>query len=117
MPFSMGSPLGWGLSCSFFEPFLAGPAALLFDDGALVGTGLSFELELCEFERAFSPFVDEDVSLPDLRLRPSLGMASECEGSWNAEGERIYEGCWSITSGGQLWYVDTSEMCSIRKEA
>lgn len=45
-----------------------------FDDVARVGTGLSLELELCEFERAFSPFVEEEVSLLDLRLRLSPGM-------------------------------------------
>ena len=40
-----------------------------------VGTGLSFEEELCEFDRAFSPFVDEDDSLLDRRFRRSPGIS------------------------------------------
>ena len=59
---------------SFVACFFGGKA-LLFDDVALVGTGLSLlEPELVEFERAFSPFVDEDDSLLDLRLRLSPGI-------------------------------------------
>ena len=57
------------------DPFFAG-SALPFDEELLVGTGLSlFEAELCEFDLAFSPLVDEDDSdLLDLRLRLSAGM-------------------------------------------
>ena len=52
---------------------------MLFDDDARVGTGLSLlELELWEFERVFSPFVDEGVSLLDLRVRLSPGMMVGC---------------------------------------
>ena len=76
-PFSIGSlPFAWGLSpeISFVACFLGG-RALLFDDVALVGTGLSLlDPELVEFERAFSPFVDEDDSLLDLRFRLSPGI-------------------------------------------
>ncbi len=78
-PFSIGSePFVWGLSppTSFPEGFFEG-TALLFDDVALVGTGLSLlEPELVEFERAFSPFVEDDVSLLDLRFRLSPGIVA-----------------------------------------
>ena len=48
---------------------------LLFDEVALVGTGLSLlEPELVEFDRAFWPFVEDDVSLLDLRFRLSPGI-------------------------------------------
>lgn len=55
---------------------------LFFDDEVLafvevvrVGTGLSLELELCELDLAFSPLVDDDVSLLDRRFRRSLGIS------------------------------------------
>ncbi len=48
---------------------------MLFDDIALVGTGLSLlDPELVEFDRAFSPFVEDDDSLLDLRFRLSPGI-------------------------------------------
>lgn len=48
---------------------------MLFDEVARVGTGLSLlEPELVEFERAFSPFVEDDESLLDLRFLLSPGM-------------------------------------------
>ena len=48
---------------------------LFFDDVALVGTGLSlFELELVEVEGAFSPFVEDDDSLSDLKFLLSPGI-------------------------------------------
>ena len=50
-------------------------------DDVRVGTGLSLlELELWESDRVFSPFVDEEDSLLDLRVRPSPGI-SEAAGS------------------------------------
>lgn len=52
-------------------------AALDLDDVDRVGTGLSFALELWEFDRAFSPFVDDDVSLLERRFRRSPGMSEE----------------------------------------
>ena len=49
--------------------------ALLFDDVALVGTGLSLlEPELVEFDLAFSPLVEDDDSLLDLKFRLSPGI-------------------------------------------
>ena len=55
--------------------------ALPFADVALVGTGLSLlELELCEFDRASSPFVDDGGSLLDLRVRLSPGMVETPNG-------------------------------------
>ena len=80
MPFSTGSvPLVCGLSsfASFPEVFFVGKA-LPFDDVALVGTGLSLlELELWEFDRGSSPFVEDGVSLLDLRFRLSPGMVKK----------------------------------------
>lgn len=49
-----------------------------------MGTGLSLEFELCEFERAFSPLVEEEDSLLDLRFRRSPGI-SEVTVCLNAE--------------------------------
>lgn len=69
-------PFVWGLSpsASFPESFFEG-TVLLFDDVALVGTGLSLlEPELVEFDRAFSPFVEDGVSLLDLKFRLSPGI-------------------------------------------
>ena len=81
MPFSTGSvPFVCGLSsdASFPEVFFAGKI-LPFDDVALVGTGLSLlELELWEFDRGSSPFVDE-VSLLDLRFRLSPGIVEKAK--------------------------------------
>lgn len=80
MPFSTGSvPFVYGLSSapSFPEVFFVGKV-LPFDDVALVGTGLSLlELELWEFARGSSPFVDDEVSLLDLRFRLSPGMVEK----------------------------------------
>ena len=80
MPFSIGSvPFVCGLSSgpSFPEVFFVG-RVLPFDDVALVGTGLSLlELELWEFDRGSSPFVDDEVSLLDLRFRLSPGMVEK----------------------------------------
>lgn len=80
MPFSTGSvPFVCGLSSapSFPEVFFVGKV-LPFDDVTLVGTGLSLlELELWEFDRGSSPFVDDEVSLLDLRFRLSLGMVEK----------------------------------------
>ena len=61
-------------------PFLAKSVLPLADED-LVGAGLSlFELELCEFDLAFSPLVEEDDSdLLDLRVRLSPGMLSRAE--------------------------------------
>lgn len=85
-PFSTGSdPFVCGLSpdASFVTPFLA-DWDLPFDEGALVGTGLSLEFELCEFERAFSPLVEDEDSLLDLRFLRSPGI-SEVTVCLNAE--------------------------------
>ena len=80
IPFSSGSvPFVCGLSSdeSFPEVVFVGKV-LPFDDVALVGTGLSLlELELWEFDRGSSPFVDEEVSLLDLRFRLSPGMVKK----------------------------------------
>ena len=54
-------------------PFFTRPA-LGFDDVVRAGRGLSFvDAELCESDRAFSPFVDAD-SLLDLKVRRSPGI-------------------------------------------
>lgn len=80
-PFSTGSaPFGRDL---LVPPSFAVVLLLpFFDDEVLafvevvrVGTGLSLELELCELDLAFSPLVDEEVSLLDRRFRRSLGMS------------------------------------------
>ena len=60
------------LLAALVDPFLDGKA-LPFDDVERVGTGLSLEVELWESDRAVSPFVDEEDSLLDLRLRRSPG--------------------------------------------
>ena len=53
-------------------PFFVG-SALPFDDVARAGNGLSlFDVELCESDLGFSPFVVE--SLLDLRLLRSAGI-------------------------------------------
>lgn len=63
---------------SFAEPeaFLDAEAFDL-DDVDRVGTGLSFALELWEFDRALPPFVEEEASLLDRRFLRSLGISEE----------------------------------------
>lgn len=61
----------------FFEA-----AAFDLDDVERVGTGLSFALELWEFDRAFSPLVEEEVSLLERRFRRSLGMSEKTYEPW-----------------------------------
>jgi len=65
------------LATEVADPFFAGSVLPLAEE-VLVGAGLSlFELELCEFDLAFSPLVEEDDSdLLDLRLRLSPGILS-----------------------------------------
>lgn len=57
-------------------PFFAGAAFALLAAARVVGAALSFALELWEFERAFSPLADEEVSdlLFDRRERLSAGI-------------------------------------------
>ena len=54
--------------------FFLAVAGLFLDDADLAGTGLSFDEELCESARAFSPFVEDVESLLDLRFLRSPGM-------------------------------------------
>ncbi len=51
------------------------------DDVDRVGTGLSLAPELWEFDRAFSPFVEDELSLLDRRFLRSLGMLREVDDS------------------------------------
>ena len=62
---------------------------LAFDDVVRVGTCLSLlELEFWESDRAFSPFVDDEDSLLDLKVRLSTGMTARImlEASKDKEG-------------------------------
>jgi hypothetical protein len=57
-------------------PFFAGADLALLAAARVVGAALSLALELWEFERAFSPLADEEVSdlLFDRRERLSAGI-------------------------------------------
>jgi hypothetical protein len=59
-----------------FASFLAGADLALLAAARVVGAALSFALELWEFERAFSPLADEEVSdlLFDRKERLSAGI-------------------------------------------
>lgn len=86
-PFSTGSepfacgwspPMGLELLAPLpAAPFLAGADLALFAADRVVGAALSLlDVELCELERAFSPFVEDEVSdlLFDRRERLSTGI-------------------------------------------
>ncbi len=75
--FERERPLARYSLCSLVLALFLGAAALDLDDVDRVGTGLSFALELWEFDRAFSPFADDDVSLLERRFRRSPGMSEE----------------------------------------
>ena len=73
-PFGLDFPAPVSFAAVLLLPFLD-DGVFPFAEVLRVGTGLSLELELCELDRAFSPFVDEEFSLLDRRFLRSPGIS------------------------------------------